>query len=75
MQEDKTFIAASDDPRKQMSLFGRMNERAKVLNDVKVNFVTVVIFIGCLAVITGVATSIAYVTHMGVRGMEHGNRN
>ena len=71
MQDDKTTIAAPDQPAAPTNLIARLNEKAKVLNDVKVNFLTVVIFIACLGVITGVATSIAYVTHKGVQGMEH----
>jgi hypothetical protein len=56
------------------NFFARLNERGKVLNDVKVNVVTVIIFICCLGVITAIATSLAYVTHLGVKGIEH-NRN
>jgi hypothetical protein len=73
MRDDKTSIAAPDQPPAPTNLIARLNEKAKVLNDVKVNVLTVVIFIACLGVITAVATSIAYVTHKGVQGMEHRN--
>jgi hypothetical protein len=74
MPEDNNSSASTSTPRpsqRPMSLFGRLNERAKVLNDVKINLVTVVVFIACLAVLTGIATGLAYVTHRGVKGVEH----
>ncbi len=74
MQDDQG-VATGGGPQKRPSLFMRLNERAKVLNDVKVNVVTVVIFIGCLAVITAVATGLAYITHQGVRNIEHSRRS
>jgi hypothetical protein len=67
MQDNDSSIATPAEPRDKGGLFTRLNDQAKRLNDVKVNVVTVVIFIAFLGVLTFTATGISYLAHHALR--------